>query len=82
MDPPAELKVETMLFVFESRICADLKTGKNVLVAAHGNSLRSIVMHLEHLTREQVLALEIPTGVPIVYELDKNGAVISKKILT
>ncbi len=66
---------------FESRILADLKVGKNVLVAAHGNSLRSIVMHVEHLTQEQVLALEIPTGVPIVYDIDKNGAVSSKKIL-
>ncbi len=66
---------------FESRILADLKAGKNVLVAAHGNSLRSIVMHLEHLTKEQVLSLEIPTGVPIHYEINADGSVVSKQIL-
>lgn len=66
---------------FESRILADLKTGKNVLVSAHGNSLRSIVMHLEALTKEQVLALEIPTGVPIRYEIVPDGKVASKEIL-
>lgn len=66
---------------FEARILADLKTGKNVLVSAHGNSLRSIVMHLDHLTKEEVLALEIPTGVPICYTLDAEGRVLSKEIL-
>ena len=66
---------------FESRILPDLRGGKQVLVAAHGNSLRSIVMHLEHLTQEQVLALEIPTGVPIRYEITPEGKVASKEIL-
>lgn len=66
---------------FESRILQDVKTGKNVLVSAHGNSLRSIVMHLDHLTKEEVLKLEIPTGVPIRYEISAEGAVASKEIL-
>ena len=66
---------------FESRILSDLKAGKNVLVSAHGNSLRSIVMHLEQLTKEQVLALELPTGVPIRYEIHSDGTVASKQIL-
>ncbi len=66
---------------FESRIFADIKSGKQVLVSAHGNSLRSIVMHLDRLTKEQVLALEIPTGEPIWYQIDSNGKVASKKIL-
>jgi len=66
---------------FESRILPDLKAGKNVLVSAHGNSLRSIVMHLDHLTKEQVLALEIPTGVSIRYELNPDGKVLSKETL-
>jgi len=65
---------------FEARILPDLKAGTNVLVAAHGNSLRSIVMHLEHLTKEQVLALEIPTGAPIRYEITPEGTVASKEI--
>jgi len=53
---------------FDECIIPDLTSGKNVLVAAHGNSLRSIVMHIEGLTREQVLSLELPTGVPRSYE--------------
>lgn len=66
---------------FESKILPDLRANRNVLVSAHGNSLRSIVMHLDRLTREQVLALNIPTGVPIVYEMDQEGNVLSKRIL-
>ena len=66
---------------FESRILPDLKAGKNVVVAAHGNSLRSIVMFLDKLTQEQVLALEIATGVPILYEIAADGSVREKKIL-
>ena len=52
----------------EERIIPDLESGKDVLVAAHGNSLRSIVMHIEGLSEEEVLLLEIPTGVPRSYE--------------
>ncbi len=66
---------------FESRILSDLKNGKNALVVAHGNSLRSIVMHLDHLTQAEVLALEIPTGVPIRYRISSTGKVVSKEIL-
>ena len=43
--------------------------GKNLFVAAHGNSLRSIIMHLEGLSKEEVLGLEVPTGVPMIYQL-------------
>ena len=57
---------------FESRILPDIKNGKDILVAAHGNSLRSIVMQLDNLTREQVIELNIPTGQPLVYELDES----------
>ena len=62
---------------FKSRILPLVKSGKNVLVAAHGNSLRSIVMDLEHMTKEQVLELNIPTGVPITYDIDSTGRMIS-----
>ncbi len=54
-----------------------VQAGKNVLVAAHGNSLRAIVMDLEHMTQEQVLDLNIPTGVPITYEIDASGRVVT-----
>src|SRR5262249_38044831 len=60
---------------WERRILPDLRAGKNILVAAHGNSLRALVMHLDGLTREQVLELEIPTGVPLLYEIDRAGDV-------
>jgi len=66
---------------FEKKIIPDLKEGKNVLIAAHGNSLRSIVMDLDKMTKEEVLKLNIPTGVPIVYEFDENLKVKSKKTL-
>ncbi len=67
---------------FEEHILPDIKKGLNVLVAAHGNSLRSIVMFLDKMTKEEVLELNIPTGVPLVYELDTDGNVLSKKYLT
>lgn len=69
---------ERALPYFENVILPEVKAGKNVLVSAHGNSLRAIVMHLDKLTREQVLELNIPNGVPIVYEIDQNGQVLSK----
>jgi 2,3-bisphosphoglycerate-dependent phosphoglycerate mutase len=66
---------------FEKAILPEVKKGENVLVSAHGNSLRSIVMHLDKLTKEQVLELNLDTGVPIVYDIDAEGAVLSKKVL-
>lgn len=66
---------------FKEKILLDLKKGKNILIAAHGNSLRSIVMDIEKLTPEQILKVEIPTGVPIVYEFDRDLKLKSKKIL-
>jgi 2,3-bisphosphoglycerate-dependent phosphoglycerate mutase len=66
---------------YESTILPHLKNGENVLVVAHGNSLRSIVMQVEHMTPEQILKTEIPTGEPIVYDLDTNGKVLTKTIL-
>ncbi len=66
---------------FEEKIMADVKAGKNILIAAHGNSLRSIAMHVEGLTQEEVMELNIPTGQPIVYEFDDDLKVISKKQL-
>jgi 2,3-bisphosphoglycerate-dependent phosphoglycerate mutase len=66
---------------WESHIRPDLLAGKNVLVAAHGNSLRALVMHIDGLTREQVLELEIPTGRPLLYELGPDGQVLGKRYL-
>ncbi len=66
---------------WESRILPDVRAGKNVLVAAHGNSLRALVMHLDGLSREQVLELEIPTGVPLLYDVALDGHVAGKRYL-
>ncbi len=64
---------------FNNKIIPELKSGKNILVAAHGNSLRSIVMELDKLTQEQVLELNIGTGEPIIYEMDSKGIISKKK---
>ncbi len=66
---------------FQAHVLPDLQAGKNVLVVAHGNSLRSIVMELDKLSREQVLELNIPTGVPLAYDLGDRGNVLGKKYL-
>ena len=56
-------------------------SGKNILIAAHGNSLRSLVKHLDIISEKEIVELEIPTGAPIHYLFDKNGEVIKKKNL-
>lgn len=61
-----------------SKIEPELKAGKNVLVVAHGNSLRALIKHLDNLTGEQIVKIEIPTGVPILYKLDNDLKIISK----
>lgn len=62
--------VDRMLPYWYDAIVPDLRAGETVLVAAHGNSLRALVMHLDGLTREQVIGLNIPTGQPLRYDLD------------
>ncbi|XP_062927432.1 phosphoglycerate mutase 1 [Mobula hypostoma] len=57
---------------WEEEIVPQIKAGKRVLIAAHGNSLRGIVKHLEGMSEEAIMELNLPTGIPIVYELDKN----------
>ncbi|MEX0736238.1 MAG: 2,3-bisphosphoglycerate-dependent phosphoglycerate mutase [Bacteroidota bacterium] len=66
---------------FESKILPDILAGRDVIVTAHGNSLRSIVMKLDNLTREQVLELNIPTGVPLLYVYDSAGKILERKYL-
>ena len=63
-----ELTAQRTLPYFTSAILPVLEAGRNVFVAAHGNSLRSVIMDIEGLSREEVLSLEVPTGTPIVYE--------------
>lgn len=64
---------------WDEKIAPELHAGKKVLIAAHGNSLRAIVMMLEHLTPEQIISVEIPTGSPLVYELDEKDLKVLDK---
>ena len=66
---------------YKKVIFPELSGGKTVLVSAHGNSLRALVMGLEKLTPEEIVHVEIPTGVPWVYTLDENGEVSEKTAL-
>ncbi len=72
---------ERVLPYYESQIRPELLAKKTVLVVAHGNSLRSLVMHLEDLSREAVLELNIPTGAPLFYDMDDKGAVTAHRYL-
>ncbi|MGM0386531.1 MAG: phosphoglyceromutase [Actinomycetota bacterium] len=64
--------LERALPYWESEIVPDLRTGKTVMVAAHGNSLRAIVKHLDGISDDDIAGLNIPTGIPLYYELDED----------
>ncbi|MFI1918952.1 phosphoglyceromutase [Nocardia sp. NPDC020380] len=70
--------VARMVPYWEDTIAADVRAGKVVLVAAHGNSLRALVKHLENISDEEISELNIPTGIPLKYELDENLRPIGK----
>jgi len=67
-----ELTIKRTMPFWNDTIVPKLKEGKTVLVAAHGNSLRGIVCHLDQMTEEQIMELNLPTGIPFIYELDEN----------
>ena len=66
---------------YDSAILPLIKAGKNILIAAHGNSLRSLVMRLEGLSSDEILDVNIDTGVPYIYQMDEAGAVLDKTVL-
>lgn len=66
---------------FEEMIVPQMRAGKRVLIAAHGNSLRALVMKLEKLTPEEILNVNIPTGVPFAYTLDVDMNVLAKRYI-
>jgi 2,3-bisphosphoglycerate-dependent phosphoglycerate mutase len=71
--PAAESLKQTLrrvIFFWEHFIVPELKNGRQVIIAAHGNSLRALAKHLDDISDEQIPSLEIPTGIPLVYELD------------
>jgi 2,3-bisphosphoglycerate-dependent phosphoglycerate mutase len=70
-----------LLPLWENEIAPQIRQGKNLLIVAHGNSLRALVQHLENLSAEKIMELNIPTGTPLVYELDDKLHVIKKAYL-
>jgi 2,3-bisphosphoglycerate-dependent phosphoglycerate mutase len=66
---------------YEAKILPQIKAGRNVLVAAHGNSLRALIMQLDKMSPEQILKLNLGTGEPYVYRLNADGTVADKSVL-
>lgn len=76
-----EITVARVVPYYEQVIRKDMLAGKRVIVSAHGNSLRALVMHLDNISREAVTELNIPTGVPLVYDLDGSFKVMGSRYL-
>ena len=82
--PLAESLEDTIARVvpyFEGVIAKDMKAGKRVLVTAHGNSIRALVKYFENLSEEEILEVNIPTGIPLVYEFDDDMNFVRKEYL-
>lgn len=73
--------VERVLPAWHDQIVPDLRAGKRVLVAAHGNSLRALIKYLDDISDTDILELNIPTGLPIAYELDDDLRPVDRKYL-
>ncbi|MDT3741052.1 MAG: 2,3-diphosphoglycerate-dependent phosphoglycerate mutase [Candidatus Kapabacteria bacterium] len=73
--------VDRFMPLWNDEIVPDIKAGKSVIIAAHGNSLRALVKHLDEMSDDDILNFNIPTGIPIVYELDANLKPIKRYFL-
>ncbi|MBY0554012.1 2,3-diphosphoglycerate-dependent phosphoglycerate mutase [bacterium] len=73
--------VARVLPLWNQKITKDIVAGKKILIAAHGNSIRALVMHLENLTPAEIMEINIPTGIPLVYKLDASFKVLHKEYL-
>lgn len=84
-NPPAaealKQTVERMLPLWNDTIAPQIRSGKRVLIVAHGNSLRALVKHLDQMSEKDIMELNIPTGIPLLYELDSNLKPISHRYL-
>jgi 2,3-bisphosphoglycerate-dependent phosphoglycerate mutase len=72
---------DRVLPYFEKEIVPLLKEGKNIIIAAHGNSLRALIMSLEKINKEEILKVEVPTGEPKLYELDADLNILSSNYI-
>ena len=75
------LTVDRVMPIWEQEIAPQIKAGKKVIIAAHGNSLRALVKYLDGMTPEEILEFNIPTSVPLVYELDADLKPIKREYL-
>lgn len=73
--------LDRLLPLWLQTIAPQVQAGKNVLIVAHGNSLRALVQHLEQVSKEEIMELNIPTGIPLVYDLDDRLKVVAKNYL-
>ena len=73
--------VARLLPYWNNVISPDIRSGKTVMIAAHGNSLRALVKHLDDVSEEEIVGLNIPTGIPLIYELDEDLKPISSRYL-
>lgn len=64
--------LKRVLPYWEEKIAPEIEKGKRIIISAHGNSLRPLIMHIDNLSKEEVFELNIPTGLPLIYELDEN----------
>lgn len=72
-----KLTIDRVLPYWESDISKEIKAGKNVIISAHGNSLRALIKYLLNISDEKILDLNLPTGTPLVFEIDENLNIIS-----
>lgn len=77
-----KVTLERVMPYWDEKISKDLRAGKNVIIAAHGNSLRALAKHIEKISDDDITGLEIANGQPIVYDLDDNLDVVSKTVLS
>ena len=76
-----ETTIARVVPFFENVILKDMKAGKRVIIVAHGNSIRALVKYFENMSEDEILEVNIPTAVPLVYEFDDNMKVIKKEYL-
>lgn len=76
-----KLTVDRVLPIWNEEIAPRIKKGEKILIAAHGNSLRALIQHIEKMSPEQIMEVNVPTGIPLLYELDANLNFIRKEYL-